>query len=561
MGVNTRREGVLDFLLAGFAGGATGVSRGLQTRQARKEREAAAKAQADFRRLTLSLQKQGIDIQRLSQEGLAEHRQSIIEQSALDREQRVLDREQRLKIEQERRKPIPPIPLTDAEERLQELDIRTKEAEAETAEQKIRIDSEGAKLREAKFEFEKAKETAAGNVADRNYQLEIVKLIEARESEFAEQSTRIFIKRLGLVHDTLEKSELNFIEKGIIGEAYRAIELATESGKESDAAVANLRIKDLNTVVKKHAPDLQIQGKVDFRKQGFLGKLDVFNVFFDPTQNVILPPEEDAPQSAPQIGPPEPPVQRFTDPLDSILGPIGDRPVRDTSRVDALLQQLVPGQQQTPVPVTLDPVEQILGGTGGVAGQEPSAADLSQDVVVVIAGLNASNKTLSKEFEKALVAKGFSEQEITTIKTGTKQKEKPAKRPVVQPAARQVVPQGLRQGLTGSVPKNLNKLLKQAQIFQPVINALPVDDSVKGIIANNLFAKLLPANTGTDISPGISAAFAKLDSAIEANFGNQSIISDADIRKIEQILVQLDVPQNVRNIVSKNLFSALKESR
>lgn len=78
MGRAIGQEGPIDFILAGLKGATGGVSKGLTARQARLERQAAAKTLAEFRRTTLALQEQGIDIQKLEQESLDRFRDAQI---------------------------------------------------------------------------------------------------------------------------------------------------------------------------------------------------------------------------------------------------------------------------------------------------------------------------------------------------------------------------------------------------------------------------------------------------------------------------------------------------
>ena len=61
-GVRVNKPGFIDYLLAGFAGGAKGVQTGLEAKQQKKSQAAIQKALEDYRKATLNIQQQRIDI-------------------------------------------------------------------------------------------------------------------------------------------------------------------------------------------------------------------------------------------------------------------------------------------------------------------------------------------------------------------------------------------------------------------------------------------------------------------------------------------------------------------
>lgn len=441
MAVNVRREGAIDYILAAFAGGTTGAAKGLESRQARKEREAAAQTQARFKNLQLSLQQQGIDISRLSQESLDKFRDAQIEEKRLLREAAVPP----LTFEQQKElKAIGPrkTPITVKEQALQDLEIRTGKAKALAAEQQLGINERTQQRLDDELAFKQAKEKAAGDVSDRDFQFELGKYLASRGDDELERKDAVYLVRLKAALERTD-GELNKTEMFLVGTGMDAFKDALEFGDPLTVDVANKWLPKINEILAKYDVEMP-KGKLQFTRKRFLGidKLRKDPLEFIPEQEGGLPS----------------PVSQAPAPLQDILGPLGAPPVQGAG--NPILDNIL-GQQQPAAPAaqpafdqTTDDIfaelNQILeqGRRKPTPSAEPQApttlpfnlpevrlskqpqafegtefAAPTTNVESVITSLQNSGKTtISKAFKTSLKDLGFTDAEIKRIEKAIKAK-------------------------------------------------------------------------------------------------------------------------------------------
>ena len=479
LAIQSSKEGPIDYILAGLAGAAGGIEKGLATRQSRMEREAAAKAAADFRKQELSLRQQGIDISRIGQELLQANQDAVINQRIADREASMseseLDRATRVQVAEigAGKRQLTPQEINKAI-----LENRKLTKEIEHAEDKNRrenaaaaISERTADLEDSRFELAKSGETHGRNLANAKYRLDIIKAAGVESAGLIDNQTKLAIANMDHIEREIQRGE-NFtdVERMVFGKGYDDLNEALINPTKENVERAQLSVKQMNTILKK-APHLQPFPTMDFHQKGnfakVVDKFDVFNVLPGSGSSGdlnIVPPEG------------EPPAARQAQPPNPITQLLEQSKQAPTSPIQQLLKQevaLPPAPAQAPAAIGIESLSDV--------GQS-----IAEDLI-------AEGKTeMSPELKKGLLDAGMPKADIAKIEESIKPSKSKARSIAPDLGFVSAELPTLQKGLAGVAPdrKGLAEVFSENPILKKVIKALPPPDKLKVIISNNLFAPL-----------------------------------------------------------------------
>ncbi len=387
MAVNVRREGILDYILAGGAGIAKGVQTGLEQRKEAERKAAVQKALDDYRTATLGIQERGLDIEEEGQKLLTRQRMQQnaatmlmpwLQDRFMRKQIKARGKEERKTLEFKAGLPSIGKDLLDIQE--QQVKIRGMETDVLLGESLIKQRGDITALNEQKFLFEQEKETTD------NVQFRIEMMAEAAKTIFTAETAAEMTRFKALTDEWLKQGDLSgasmFAMKSKNFWEYMAATAETDAEKQAAVGQIQQADKTLVEMLKKFDQIEYKPAQVTYEKK--IWRAD--KVGFEGQPSLTLPERGARPALA------EPQGRGF---MDKILGFMGE--------------QQAPAEQAA-LPQFTEPI--------GLP--DPFRATSEEKQEVIDRFKTAKIKKLNAETIRRLEIGGFTPEDIAEIKKAIK---------------------------------------------------------------------------------------------------------------------------------------------